>query len=214
MDEEVKENSKNNEGEALELLHKNFGSPNFQLQEEAMKGYGDSLLKLYFRSLDYIYRIASVVGIVAGFGFTALAHVDNMALFFLGEALLLGDMAFALWWIQSLHKKELSSVEDEYNKIRSHFSERNKLYKRIFDNTKKSNILDGKELLELQEKDEKLVEIVTAKGDEKNSNEQKTSTRLYLTIRIVFYLFLGGALSLLLSFGFDEISNWLAQIPS
>lgn len=95
MDENVDLNQ-----EKLELFYNEFGSVNFRSQSEIAKDYEKKTFKLYFKSIDFIYKTLTIIGIVAGFGFTAIGHVKNSIMFIIGEALFFSAIAVGIWATQ------------------------------------------------------------------------------------------------------------------
>ena len=63
--------------ENIEILQK-MSSDFHRLYAEAMKEYGEKELKLIDDTLNFAYRMIQVIGLVAGFGFTALGLVKQI----------------------------------------------------------------------------------------------------------------------------------------
>lgn len=135
------------------------------------------------RAVKYTYQLITAIGVVAGFGFTAISSVKVVPLFILGELLLLGAMAFGMKFIKRvfiideagvyvglIHKisgaindRSQINPEDSFEKIKTQMATMASSELRIFDDEKPADI---------------------------NSN-------FFLTI--ILYLFMGGGIVLLLS---------------
>lgn len=186
--------------ERLEMFYEQFGSKSFQLQSEMGEDFGKRSLTLFYKSVDFVYNIVTTVGIVAGFGFTALGFVKNIFLFAIGEVLLFGAISFGIWAIQKIYLSEKSNFDKFYSKIRLHFSERNALFESIF-NKALSNNLVSDDFKHLQDKDKELISILT------DSPEVKKDRKDILTpiIWTIFILFVVGSLLLISSFLFCKL---------
>ncbi len=91
------------------------------------KGYFGALIKIrerlmlqYQKSADqalgFIYQIATVAGVVAGFGFTAIGHADRI-LFFIGESSLFACIIGTLAAVRYYWLSDLKSTESFHNTI-------------------------------------------------------------------------------------------------
>ena len=177
--------------ENLDRFYERFGSERFRLQSEMAKDRGRRLLELYYRSLDFIYKTVTTIGIVAGFGFTALGHVNNNFLFVLGEVFLFSAIAFGIWATQKIYSSEIENLENLYSKIRSNFSEYVSLFELKREKALENN-LTFDDIQQLQNKDRDLYTILSEAG-----KETDFFTRI---VWVIFTLFVFGGLLLLLSF--------------
>lgn len=61
------------------------------------------------RVLGFIYRVITVMGLVIGFGFTALPKVCNLTFFLIGQGILLMAIIFTLVWIKKNFLDEIKN---------------------------------------------------------------------------------------------------------
>lgn len=180
----------------LEMFYKQFGSKNFDLQHEMSKDFGEKTLDLYYKSIDFIYKTIATIGIIAGFGFTAMGYIRNDILFIVGEIFLLSAIAFGIWVIQSIYLKEKDNLDKFYGKIREHFKEWYVLFKPIFDRALKDDMTKN-DLSILQKKEWELVSIFT---DDSADFKEDRKDNLRAIVCVIFSLFIVGIFTLLLSF--------------
>lgn len=64
---------------------------------EVMETYENKKDRLEEQSIELFNILLTSVGVIAGFGFTALGNVKNLPAFFIGEGLLLSIIVYALW---------------------------------------------------------------------------------------------------------------------
>lgn len=93
-----------------------------------------------------------------------------------------------------IYLDERGSFDKLYSKIHKHFTERNKLFKPIFDKALANN-LTRQDIKKIQDKD---WELVTILEDNNKIGEYKSS--LHGIIDGIFIVFISGGIFLLLSF--------------
>lgn len=184
--------------ENLEKFYEQFGSSRFRLQSEMAQERGRRLLELYYRSIDFIYKTITTIGIIAGFGFTALGYVKNITLFVVGELFLFSAIAFGIWATQKIYLKEIENLEGLFSKIRVNFSKYVTLFESKLKKATDDKTLTTEDIKELQEKDRELLKILQESPEtEKDKQEMDLFPRIVWTI---FSLFVVGVLPLLASF--------------
>ncbi|MCG2688700.1 hypothetical protein L6250_03670 [Candidatus Parcubacteria bacterium] len=181
--------------EKLEMFYEQFGSKNFRLQSEMLGDLGDKMLDLFFKSVDFIYKMITTIGIVAGFGFTAIGYVKNEIFFTLGEVLLFSAIAIGIWTTQKIYLSERKNLDVFYSKIKSHFSERNDLFIPIFEKAQNDN-LTRDDMNNLMDKDKELLLILKDNPE----TEKNRKDILSLIIWSILILFVAGVLLLIFSF--------------
>lgn len=156
----------------LDLLHERLGSNFYRLQSSIMEKYGEKQLEIYFKSLDLTQGITGVMGVVAGFGFTAFTNIEHLGLFFTGEALLLSGVVTSLWAISSIYSKEYLSLVAEQSRLVNHFNVRNTLYQAILKDAVDRNKIKVSAFSALQEHDNGLMSLFQSleQGPSKLSN--------------------------------------------
>lgn len=181
--------------EKLELFYEQFGSKNFHLQSEMAEDHGKKTLDLYHRSIDFIYKTITIIGIVAGFGFTALNYVKNDLLFIIGEGLLFAAIAVGIWATQKIYLGERKNFDDFYSKIKRHFKEWYELFKPVFDKAIKNDITRS-DITNLQNKEWELVSILSDSPEIEKDRKDILSGIVWA----IFGLFIAGGAMLLISF--------------
>lgn len=181
--------------EKLEMFYEHFGSKNFRSQSEMAEDYGKKTLDLYHRSIDFIYKTVTVIGLIAGFGFTGLDHVKNSLLFILGESLLFAAIAVGIWATQKIYLGERKNFDDFYLKIRKHFTEWYSIFKPIFDKALKHS-LTREDINTLQNKEWELVSILSDNPEIEKERKDILSSIVWT----IFGLFIVGGAMLLFSF--------------
>lgn len=192
-----------NDEKLIAEFYEQIGSRWFKLQSETMQAFGEKQLDIYFKSLSLVIQVIGIVGVIAGFGFTAFDHIQCKSLFILGEAILLGTIIYALIWIQKIYKSEFDGLGKTTNKLKQLFTERMEKFTKIWNDISQKREADNEELLELQGFGDKMIEAFTSK-------EQDTKTKLYpdnLYILLVF-----GSGLLLLSFVFQDVISLICKL--
>src|SRR3989344_7391099 len=97
MHEEIEMSS-----EDWDKFYESQGSQYFRLESEILKAHGDDQKKLLYEILTSTTQLIQVIGVVAGFGFTALGFVENRIFFILGEFFLFVAILVGLLWTQKI----------------------------------------------------------------------------------------------------------------
>lgn len=184
--------------ENLEKFYEQFGSSRFLLQSEMAQDRGRRLLELYYRSIDFIYKTITTIGIVAGFGFTALGYVQSTTLFVIGELFLFSAIAFGIWATQRIYLNEIKNFEGLFSKVRVNFSGYVMVFESKLKKATDNKALTADDIKDLQDKDRELLKILQESPEtEKDKQEMDLFSRIVWTI---FVLFVVGGLFLLTSF--------------
>src|SRR3989344_4910902 len=69
-----------------------------------MGKYSDQELQLLNKFIGFTYQILTAIGIIAGFGFTAMQNVKSVLLFTLGELVLVAAILFGLFWVKKFYE--------------------------------------------------------------------------------------------------------------
>lgn len=157
------------------------------LYAEAMKEYADKELKLIDDVLNFGYRIIQTVGIVAGFGFTAIGFVKNIYFFVSGEGILLLSIVFGVYKIKNIYSENLSSIQSSSDRKSKVFIEKSNIFQEVIPKAVKDKVIDMADFQSrLDAVDQKLLKEFSP---DKKSNIKKDED--FLTPLIVF-LVLGG----------------------
>jgi len=164
------------------------------LYGEAMKEYADKELKLIDDVLNFGYKIIQTVGIVAGFGFTAIGYVKNIYLFVSGEAILLLSIVYGVYKIKKIYSENLSSIQSSSDQKSNVFNEKSLIFQEVILKAVKEKVIDMVDFqARLDAVDQKLFKEFSPDEEVKIKKNED-----FLTPLIIF-LVVGGA-TLLLSF--------------
>lgn len=184
--------------ENIEILQK-MSSDFHRLYAEAMKEYGEKELKLMDDTLNFVYKMLQVIGIVAGFGFTGLGFVKQINFFILGEFFLLGSIVYGIYQIKRIYTTNLTSIQESRNEASKIFQEKSQLFQDIIPKALKEGKIDMTNFQKrLDEIDGKLLKFFSKKRDKSVKNEEDF-------LNIIIFLFVTGGTFLLLSF----LQKWL-----
>src|SRR4051812_3211209 len=98
-----------------------MGSKHFQLQGKTLEKYGELKLDIYFKSIGFVATVTGVIGLIAGFGFTAFSSIESKLMFFAGEAVLFYGIFRGLVWVQRIYQSEFKGLEDVTKKHLAHY---------------------------------------------------------------------------------------------
>lgn len=135
------------------------------------------------RAIRYTYQLITAIGIVAGFGFTAISSVETISMFIIGELLLFSAMAFGMRFVKKGFIDEAKLYVPYISKLGRAINDRSNI--RLDDSLK--NIKDQMDRISNSE----------LKIFDDNKPADINSER---TFNVIFYLFIGGGVLLLLSF--------------
>ncbi|MEI7653396.1 MAG: hypothetical protein WCJ70_03955 [bacterium] len=148
----------------------------------------DSQTRLEERSIETFVILLTSVGVIAGFGFTALSNVVNAVFFFVSEAILMFLIIYGLFVLPEQNKRSQKSLIHQLDYLHRTYSPRLDLYKRFLTLEMSKN-----ELFEKLSKDDERVFNSEPKFDTKRIDLNKS----FLIAMLL--LIVGGAL-LILSF--------------
>ena len=109
-----------------------LGSSHFKLQGQTLEKYGELKLDIFFKSIGFVATVTSVIGIIAGFGFTAFSFIESKPLFFIGEATLFYGIFRGLVWVQGIYQSEYKGLEAETKKHLVHYKIRNEAFTKVY----------------------------------------------------------------------------------
>lgn len=136
------------------------------------------------RALTHVYQLVTAIGIIAGFGFTAIDSVQNITIFLFGESFLFAGMAVGIWFAKAGFIDEIKYLTDWADKLDILHKKRVGMEKKFAEN----------ETLGLKEE----MEGVDNETGELFKNETKVADYQWLTA--IFLLFVFGCVLLLFSF--------------
>lgn len=175
-------------------LYVQIGSNSLELQSEIAKDITDKQLNLYQHTLDFIYRIASVMGIFAGFGFTGLSYVVNLPLFITGEAILISLILICLYFVPKVYTSEYDGLEKSLKKYNKEvFDPRGEALGRLVETYTEKQGINVKDMEEVLAYDKKLMDMMVISHEPKYSPFQKP-------INIGLAISIAGLLLVFLSF--------------
>ncbi|MFH0739641.1 MAG: hypothetical protein V1819_00805 [bacterium] len=95
----------------------------FATMKEIVKDHDKFLIRI----LELSYRVVTVVGIVAGFGFTGISSVINRNLFFIGEIFLFGVIFLGIFWLKKIYTDTKNIYNGYVNKIEKYIKDWEKI---------------------------------------------------------------------------------------
>lgn len=102
-----------------EWIEKEKNNIRRDLREVQLK-YAEHGIDLYKRYIDFNYNFVVFIGLIAGFGFTAIDSIQSSVLFILGELCLIIVAVLVLFHTRKIYKEESKSIFDS-NDSRSCF---------------------------------------------------------------------------------------------
>ncbi len=140
-------------------FYQNFGSSSFKLQGEIFEELGTKQLDIYFKSIGFASIVIGVIGVIAGFGFTAMDHVESRLLFFLGEGSLLGAIFYGLFWTQGIYQSEFLSLEKERSKCLTFYKGRNEKFMELYNSWLLNKTINKRTLAELNQLEQASIKL-------------------------------------------------------
>jgi len=179
--------------ERLGLLQQ-MSSDFHRVYAEAMHEYGEKELKLIDDTLGFGYKMIQVIGIVAGFGFTALGSVKTVNLFILGELLFISSIVYGVYQIKRIYATNLEAIQKSSNQKSQVFQEKSKLFQDVITKAVKERKIDVADFQQrLDAVDARLISEFTSKPPKTSKNEGRF-------LDIIVLLLTLGSLVLLASF--------------
>jgi len=174
-------------------FYENFGSNNFKLQGKVLEDLGTKQLDIYFKSIGFATTVLGVIGLIAGFGFTAFGYIQCLWLFFLGEGLLLGALFYGLFWAQRKYHEEFKSLEDERRKHMAFYETRNNKFLELYNSWITNRTISKATLTELNETDKGSISLFETAAD-------RSAPSIYS--QTMYVLMIAGTIMLFSSFLF------------
>jgi hypothetical protein len=179
--------------ERLGLLQQ-MSSDFHRVYAETMHEYGEKELKLIDDTLGFGYKMIQVIGIVAGFGFTALGAVKTANLFILGELLFISSIIYGVYQIKRIYATNLEAIQKSSDQKSKVFQEESQLFQDVITKAVKDRKIDITDFQSrLETIDAKLISKFTSKPSETTKDEGKF-------LNIIILLLTVGSLFLLSSF--------------
>jgi hypothetical protein len=132
------------------------------------------------RAVKYTYQLITILGLVAGFGFTALSSVKILWLFLTGEALFFMAMAFGMWFVKIAFIDEAKYYANYIERLDNVMGKRLAIFQESADNAMAK-------LKEIEEEELKIFDDAPPK------------IRSDFTFKIILILFILGSISILSS---------------
>ncbi len=193
MEEEIKKI----DDKEFEEFYKTFGSDSLNLQGKILGDLGEKKIDIYFKSIGFTTTVIGVVGLLAGFGFTAFDYIQSKFSFFLGEGFLIGSLFLGLFWAQKVYQSEFNSLDEEGDKLSSFYNERNDILIGMVDFYIENKSIKKEELQKLVKKDRESINLF------KNEAKNKKQQHIYSKTMYVFMIL--GSINLLISFFLFDI---------
>lgn len=161
---------------------------------KAMNDYGKMEIKLIDDLLNFGYKIIQVIGIIAGFGFTAVGAVKNFHLFITGESLFLLTISYGIYQIKKIYAINLESIQKSGDKKKDIFYNKSKIFQKFIKNSVEDGKINYYEFKrQLDTADKELLKSFSSEKKQKKKNEDRF-------LNVMIYLLILGGIFLLLSF--------------
>ncbi len=92
-------------------------SKDYELRQKWIDDLKSLKQKTYSDLIGSIYKITQTIGIVAGFGFTAIGMVESLKMFLFGEALLFFSIFYGVYKTHLFYEKENAWIDRMVKKI-------------------------------------------------------------------------------------------------
>lgn len=187
-----------------------FGSSHFKLQTQVAREYAKHKIDIYFKSIGFAATVVSTIGIIAGFGFTALTSVESKALFFVGEGLLIYAILDGLIWIQSIYNSEFESLELAGRNHEEYFFKRNGSFYSVWDDISKTGSVEENKFRDFMNLNVG-TRLLFAPAEPKLMGSLERNKKLVFSGKL-FYLMIFGSFLLLSSFFVCSLLNLLLRL--
>lgn len=178
----------------FEEFYKVTGSRHFEMQTKILREYGEQKIRIYFKLIEFTYQIVTVIGVIAGFGFTAISVVER-SYFVAGEGFLLSGILWGIFLVHQLYSSELTSLQNASDKYQKHFAKRNEVFSKIWIEFNSSLGASQEDLQKIQKIDQETVKLFTTEEDRGTGWIE----RIKSFQRIMLYLLVGGGIAILIS---------------
>lgn len=180
-------------------LYEGMISKALKTEGEVMSDYSNQEQELLYRFTGFTYQILSIIGIFAGFGFTAISKAQNLYLFLSGQSLLIFSILLGLWWLKSFYESNLQAIQQSSNGIFELYKERDKVYLAISKDFLEKQELKKSNLLSTMAKNQDILDFI---ADRSGKNREKKEV---LPHKLIFVSSTIGVILLLLSFLIKDI---------
>lgn len=183
----------------IKELYDEFGSKHFQMQSRTLKEFGTLLIDIFYKSVGFIIQVLSIIGIIAGFGFTAYSYIQSKFLFFIGEGILFFTIIYGIIWIQKTYEREYTSVHNKMKEFSDFFERRNKQFiEKVYPDLINKKELNEDEFRKLHDIDNEMLLVF-------KPEPLKDAKYIKIYPKKLYYWLIGGAIILLLSFVIKSI---------
>lgn len=208
-------NDDNNSSNVIKLTHKEYSdlysqvfSKALRVEGEVMDQFGKREIELFYKYLDFEYKILTVIGIVAGFGFTAIPRVSSIIIFLLGEGLLFSSIISGLYWLKRIYTSNIENIQNSSKELSELYLKRDD---KIIDINKKFNEnyitsqdkmgeISKKDFQDYQDLDFAILKQIRDKIEIRNKTSKDTEKDIELLNKSIMWFFITGSVLLLMSF--------------
>lgn len=158
---------------------------------DVMSVWANEEKRLTDQTLDFCHRTIQIIGIFAGFGFTAISQVKNLGLFLFGEFFLGLAILIGTYNIKKYYETNLNSVQSTSDDYSEKFKKKSDFFIKYIGkarNFETININDFQNEIDLVDKN-----ILSLTNNQHISNKSKFIDQLLL-------VFIVGCIFILLSF--------------
>lgn len=163
-------------------IYEGWISKALKTEREVMSEYSDREQGLLYKFIEFTYQILAVIGIFAGFGFTALGQVKSLWLFFLGESILISTILFGLYWLKKFYESNLGTIQKSSKEVFKIYKQRDEFFLQIARDFAEKQILKKANLINAQKKDEEVLNwIRNHTGENTDKKETLPHTKIILS---------------------------------
>ena len=173
---------------------------------KAMSDHIKMEIKLIDDLLNFGYKIIQVIGIVAGFGFTAVGAVKNFCFFITGESLFLLTIAYGIYQVKKIYAKNLEGIQKSGDEKKDVFDKKSKVFQKFIKDSVEEGKISYREFKnELNAADKELLKVFSTKEKIGKKDEGRF-------LNVMIGLLITGGVLLLLSFVSFDFSKVLELI--
>jgi len=186
-----------NDFEEYDKFFHRYGDESFAQQRIAYEKLLSRKLDVENKILTYYHQLITVMGVVAGFGFTSITNVKSIPFFIIGELILIGTIVGGMYWLKRCLSLQFYDNERDYAIYQGFLDKRGQLFHNVHQKYITTGVLDPHELFELRK-----IDTDWNYADHSRRSKDWGDTLPFLPTFIIFIL---GAVLIMLSIIIKEI---------
>jgi len=173
-------------------IYEGWFHKSLETESNVMGTYSSSELDLLNKFIGYTYQILTVIGILAGFGFTAIDNVKTICLFIAGEALLATSILLGLYWVKKFYESNISAIQKTSNGLFKVYRKRDEVFLRISNEFLKTQQISRADVMEANKKEQDILAYIGGHDKRKRKEEFLPHTSTLVLASIGFALILAS----------------------